>query len=83
MGIIFVDIFCALLIVGGIVLAIRGAGLAHGPARLPGRPGEAPRPAAYAMRIAGEVPVPHVKPQALAWARGEQERPTHDPTALR
>jgi len=53
MGVIFVDIFCALLIVGGIVLAIRGAGLAHGPARLPGRPGEAPRPAAYAMRIAG------------------------------
>ena len=36
-----------------------------------------------AMRIAGEVPVPHVKPQALAWARGEQERPTYDPTALR
>jgi len=36
-----------------------------------------------AMRIAGGVPVPHVKPQALAWARGEQERPTHDPTALR
>ncbi len=53
MGVIIVDIFCALLIVGGIVLAMRGAGLARGRAGLPGRPGEAPRPAAYAMRIAG------------------------------
>ena len=53
MSVIVVDIFCALLIVGGIGLAVRGAGPSHSRARLPGRPGEAPRPAAYATRIAG------------------------------
>ena len=53
MSVIVVDIFCALLLVGGIVLAVRGAGAPHGRARLSGRPGEAPRPAAYAARIAG------------------------------
>ena len=53
MSVIVVDIFCALLIVGGIVLAVRGAGAPHGRARLSGRPGEAPRPAAYAARLAG------------------------------
>lgn len=53
MSVIVVNIFCALLIVGGIALAVRGAGGFHGRARLNNRPDEAPRPAAYAARIAG------------------------------
>lgn len=47
MGVIIVDIFCALLVVGGIVLAIRGAGAVSD------QQAGAPRPAAYASRIAG------------------------------
>lgn len=55
MSVVVVDVFCALLIVGGVVLAVRGAGGSHGPAHPPGRPGDAPRPAAYATRIAGAM----------------------------
>lgn len=44
MFVVVVDVICALMIIGGLVLAIRGARRDRS---------DAPRPAAYATRIAG------------------------------
>jgi hypothetical protein len=53
MSVILIDIFCVILIATGIGLAVKGARAPRGHARSLGRPGEPPRPAAYASRIVG------------------------------
>lgn len=49
MSVIVADVFCGILVVAGITIALKGAGASAG--STPGA--EAPAPATYATRIAG------------------------------